>query len=78
MHSFVLEVWDNEGRKSSLYTIRKDGADETETDRFFLRFENDPHHAESAQQIVSFLLEVIADEQGAKEHFFRFEGQASA
>lgn len=78
MPTFVLEVWDDEGCKATLYTIRKFGAEDSETDKFFLRFENDPAYKENAQQLVSFILSVICDAQGAREHFFRFETQASA
>lgn len=78
MRSFGVEKWDDEGREVTYYTIRKDGAAETETDKFFLRFEHDPQYRASVQHLATFILDAMGDHLGAREEYFRFENAASA
>ena len=78
MRSFGVERWDDEGREVTYYTIRKDGAAETETDKFFLRFEHDPQYREAVQHLAAFILDAMGDHLGAREEYFRFENAASA
>ncbi len=78
MRTFGVEKWDDEGREVTYYTVRKDGAQETETDKFFLKFEHDPHYRSSVQELAAFILDAMGDNLGAKEEFFRFENSASA
>jgi hypothetical protein len=78
MHTFVVEKWDDEGREVTFYTVRKDGAKETETDKFFLKFEHDPQYRSSVQELATFILDAMGDHLGAREEFFRFENSASA
>jgi hypothetical protein len=78
MRTFGVEIWDDEGREVTFYTIRKDGARETETDKFFLKFEHAPQYKESLQELTAFILDAMGDHLGAREEFFRFENAASA
>lgn len=78
MRSFGLEIWDDEGKRTTFYTVRKDGAEENETDKFFARFEKDPGHVAQIQELVAFILDAIGDRYGAREEYFRFENAASA
>lgn len=76
MRIFGVETWDDEGQLTSFYTIRKDGAEESETDAFFLKFDQDPKYGAAARSLATFLLEIMGDLEGAKKAYFRFEGAA--
>jgi hypothetical protein len=77
MHIFV-EIWDDEGKEVTFYTIRKEGAEETETDKFFVRFEKDLRYRAHLQELAAFILDAMGDHLGAREEYFRFENAASA
>lgn len=74
MRIFGIEIWDDEGQLTTFYTIRKDGAESSETDEFFMRYEGDTTQVENARLLATFILEVIGDHEGAKKEHFRFEG----
>jgi hypothetical protein len=76
MRNFELEIWDDEGRRTTFYTVKKEGTADSETDAFFLRFESDPKFREAALMLLQLILESIGNEHGAHEAFFRFEGAA--
>jgi hypothetical protein len=76
MRTFGIEIWDDEGKLTTFYTIRKPHQADTETDKFFLKFENDAKYRADAQALVTFILQSIGDELGAREEFFRHEGAA--
>ena len=67
---FVLELWDDECRKTTFYTVRKDGAKLNETDRFLDKFRQMPEFLEAVQKLNAFVLEDIGNKYGAKKAFF--------
>lgn len=84
MNNFALEIWDDEGSKCTLYSIRWtdaiEEAENNETDLFFSRFENtdDPYFTQSSQ-LINLLTKVIADKYGATDDFVnRVEAKAYA
>jgi hypothetical protein len=78
VNTFALEVFDDEGRKCTIYTVRWDGHQYSETDKFFSKFEEDPILGDSLKELATFLGKVISDERGAKKGFFRHENRAMA
>lgn len=74
----MLEIFDDEGRRCTFYTVRWEDADHSETYKFFLKFKNVKSLNSSIQELAKFLTLVIGDEHGALEDFFRFENTAQA
>jgi hypothetical protein len=74
MNSFVLELWDDEGSKCRFYTVRRDGAEMNETDKFFKKYHK--INREATQQLLSFVLDSIGDDHGAIDALFnRYENE---
>jgi len=63
-------------REVNYYSIRFEGADTTEFEDFLTRMESETEHAEDVINLFTWL-ELIGDNQGAKEKFFRHEGYIS-
>lgn len=78
MRTFAVECWDDEGREVTYYTVRKDGAKATETDKFFTKFEHDDRYSEDLDQLAVFILNAMGEHKGALEIYFRFENSAVA
>ncbi|WP_416441563.1 hypothetical protein [Phnomibacter sp. MR] len=80
MNTFDLEIWDDEGEKCTFYTVRKEGASLTETDKFFLRYENESHEYNwHANLLLRMVLHGIGNKHGATDDFFdRYENHAQA
>lgn len=80
MNTFELEIWDDEGEKCTFYTVRKEDATLSETDKFFTRYENDSHEFhEKANELLVLIQVVIGDTYGATDDFFdRYENKAQA
>lgn len=78
MNNFTLEVFDDEGSSCTFYTVR--GADElqSETEKFFAKYRQDAILKKPLQELAKFLEIVIGEEDGALEHYFRFENRAQA
>jgi hypothetical protein len=75
--TFVLEIWDDEFRLVTYYTVRWDEAEESETEKFFRRFLTDTTHREHFGEIVA-LLEELGEVKGARQRFFeRYADEAS-
>ncbi|MDP3929878.1 MAG: hypothetical protein Q8R57_12715 [Bacteroidota bacterium] len=77
MNTFALEIFDDQGQVCTFYTVRWEGAELSETDKFFQKFRYDEKLKDSLRELASFL-EVVGDEYGALEDFFRFESAAHA
>lgn len=76
MNTFVLELWDDEGAKCTFYTVRWDEADHNETDKFFDKYYSAAETKQSAQELLSFVLDSIGDDYGAIDALFnRFENE---
>lgn len=78
MNIFDLEIFDDQGKACTFYTVRWQGAEFSETDKFFQKFRYDKQLKHSIRELASFLKVVIGDEYGALEDFFRFENTAQA
>jgi hypothetical protein len=80
MSNFVVELWDDEGRGCTFYTVRWDGAETNETDKLFSKHENRSSELHrSANELLVLILEVIGDKYGATDDFFdRTENNAQA
>ena len=70
MNSFTLEIWDDEGEACTFYTVRKEGHDLNETDKFLERFEYDDNYKDAVRSLLSLVLEVIGDDYGALDKLF--------
>jgi hypothetical protein len=79
MNSFALEIWDDESTLVTFYTVRNEKSAISETEKFFRRYHKDPLFVEAVQKLVSLLLDVMGEEQGAHPAFFqRVENRAEA
>lgn len=77
MSTFELEIWDDETEKVTFYTVRWEGASQSETDKFFEAQSN--IDASSTQTLLSLILDTIGTDHGAIGDFFnRFEDNVTA
>jgi hypothetical protein len=67
---FALEVWDDEGKKCTFYTVRWEDTGDNETDKFFNKYDAIPELKLAAQQMLSFVLDSIGDDHGAIDALF--------
>jgi len=73
---FTLELWDDEAAKCTFYTVRWEGAKESETDKFFNKYDANPELKKSTQELLSFILDSIGEDHGAVDALFnRFENE---
>ena len=76
MITFELKLWDDEGKKCSFYTVKKDTDSNNETDKFFANYENNLNFKQAAQELLSFIIYSIGDDHGANDKLFnRFENE---
>jgi hypothetical protein len=74
VNSFTLHIWDDEGSKCCFYSVTKEGASTCETDKFLLKYETDPDYEEALNDLVTFMMEAIANDHGACDELLnRFE-----
>lgn len=79
MNSFALKIWDDETTHVTFYTIHREGDEFSETDKFYLKFRDNPDYKEHLQQLTSLLFNVMGEEHGANKNFFtRYENAATA
>lgn len=76
MNSFTVEIWDDEGENCTLFTVRKDGSEHSETDKFFLKAQKNEKLKRNFQELATFITDVIGDQDGALEIYFRDEREA--
>lgn len=77
MNTFELEIFD-EGKICTFYTVKWENAELSETEKFFVKYENDSTFQRPLQELAKFISKKIGDEMGALEDFFRFENAAQA
>ncbi len=70
MNTFALDIWDDEASRCTFYTVRWEDSDTNETDKFFNKFESNTKYKKESQVLVSFLLDAIGENHGAKLLFF--------
>jgi hypothetical protein len=83
VNTFELEIWYDEGKACSFYTVRysTDNDDNSsETDKFFDKYADPEHPFENeAFQLFSLITKSIGDKYGASDDFFdRTENAAQA
>ncbi len=79
MSSFTLDIWDDECDKVTFYTVKLEGSDYSETDRFLIQMEADPEMKEVLHQLLNLITEVIGNTYGAHDAFFnRYENKVTA
>ena len=76
MNTFALEIWDDEAGKCSFYTVRWDDAGQSETDKFFNKYDAIAEFKKPSQELLSFVLDSIGEDHGAVDALFnRFENE---
>lgn len=70
MNNFALEIWDDESKMVTFYTVRKHDASRNETDKFIDKFIDDEEYKEFIYEIYNLLAEEIGGKHGAKKFFF--------
>lgn len=78
MNTFALEIFDDQGQVCTFYTVRWEGEELSETDKFFVKYENDCTFQRPLQELAKFISKKIGNEMGALAYFFRFENAAQA
>ena len=79
MNNFVLQIWDDESIRVTYYTVKWDDKSDSETDRFFIKHNEDADYQEATQELISLLFDVIGNKYGAIDAFFnRNENKAQA
>lgn len=76
MKRYTIELFKS-FEKTIFYTIHEREMDYSETDKFFLRFKDDPKHIKDVE-IIKYWIEKIGREYGAKDRHFRPERKAHA
>lgn len=78
MNSFILEIFDEDFPLVTFYSVKKEGEDVSETEKFVRRFYQHEEFSEDYNQIA-YLLQLMGEEEGASDDFFtRHEDEASA
>lgn len=70
MNIFEVKIWNNERKKCTFYTVLNDNEVVNETDKFLLKYENEPEFIEDLQALLSFIIYSIGDEHGANDELF--------
>ena len=70
MSSFELEIWDDECDKVTFYSVRVEGSDTNETDKFFEKHNKIQELIGPVQELLSFVIDSIGDDHGAINDFF--------
>lgn len=78
MNTFELQIFDDEGRRCTFYTVKWEETDISETDKFLRKYGSDEKLQRSVQELAKFLEIVIGEENGALEGYFKNEDQANA
>lgn len=77
MNSFTVKILDDEGEMCTLYTVLKDGALMTETEKFFEKRKTTlRRYQREFQELTHLLTHIIAKEDGALPEYFRYEREA--
>ena len=78
MNTFELEIFDDEGSVCTFYTVKQEDSGLSETDKFIKKFRNNSELKGPLQDLLSFLIHVIGNGNGAISDYFRFENTAQA
>lgn len=71
MNNFALEIWDDEGARCTLYTVRWEDCEDSETNRFFNRFTKNPEnkHYNFVLDLYELIMRSIKNGYGATDDF---------
>lgn len=79
MNSFTVEILDDEGSKCTIYTVRKEGASMSETEKFYDKRKTTlSKYGREFQELTNLLIKIIGDQDGALPEYFRDEREADA
>ena len=80
MNTFAVEIWFDEARLCNFYTVHWEGAKDSETDRFFEKYENDDNpYNPAAYELFRLITQSIGNVYGAIDDFFdRTKNKAQA
>lgn len=78
MSNFALEIFDDESPKCQFYTVKLDGEELSETDKFFEKHYETDRLKPYVQQLSVFISDTIGTKRGAINDFFREERKAQA
>lgn len=80
MYTFELKVWYDETSRCTFYTVQRDGSADSETDAFFMKYEDEEaEFHEESNELISLIIEKIGNTHGATNDFFnRHENRAQA
>lgn len=74
MNTFVLEIWNDECSLCTFYTVRNDDDEitvmETETDKFFEKYDAIPKFESATIELLNFVLKAIGEDHGAIDELF--------
>lgn len=68
MNTFELEIWDDETERVTFYTVRWQGTELSETDKFFEKYYKIDE--EATQKLLTLLIDAIGTDHGAIDEFF--------
>ena len=61
MNTFALEIFDDQGQVCTFYTVRWEESALSETDKFFVKYENDSTLQRPLQELAKFISKKIGD-----------------
>jgi hypothetical protein len=70
VNTFALEIWDDEGCKCTIYSVRFVDGEANELDKFLEKYENKAAYFNDLNKLNTLILEQIADKYGAINEFF--------
>lgn len=70
MNIFDLEIWDDEAKKCTFYSVKADGTDQNETDIFFEKYYSESEFKQEVQELLTFVTSAIGDNHGAIDEIF--------
>lgn len=71
MSNFAIEIFDDESPKCLFYTVKLDGQDHSETEKFFAKYYQIEKFKTYTEELANFLSRTIGIKRGAINDFFR-------
>lgn len=70
MNIFELEIWDDEAKKCTFYSVKQDDAKQNETDLFLEKYYGKEEFKNEVQELLMFVTSAIGDNHGAIDEIF--------
>jgi hypothetical protein len=77
VNNFVIELWDDECEACTFYTVKYDDAENSETAKFYDKFENSEEFEDALNELTEYWVGVIGT-HGALDELLRPEDKAHA